>query len=108
MTTEKLYDADAYLAVFDAQVLACEPTEGGYGVVLDRTAFFPEEGGQHADAGTLVYDGGRAVVSGACLQDGVIVHQTDQVSIVIKVDDRGVKFRVTDQHAVLRFEPHTA
>lgn len=77
MTTEKLYDADAYLAVFDAQVLACEPTEGGYGVVLDRTAFFPEEGGQHADAGTLVYDGGRAVVSGACLQDGVIVHQTD-------------------------------
>lgn len=52
--TERLFDADSHLFVFDATVLSCEPLPGGaYAVILDRTAFFPEGGGQSADPGTL-------------------------------------------------------
>ncbi len=47
--TGKLYDDDAYAVSFDAEVLSAE----GNDVVLDRTLFFPEEGGQQADRGVL-------------------------------------------------------
>ena len=46
METEKLFYADPFLTEFDARVLACEEEKGGYAVVLDRTAFYPEGGGQ--------------------------------------------------------------
>ena len=44
--TEKLYYKDAYIQSFTATVLSCEGIDKGYDVVLDKTAFFPEEGGQ--------------------------------------------------------------
>lgn len=53
MMTEKLYDADAYATEFDATVLSCTPAGEHFAVILDRTLFFPEEGGQKADGGTL-------------------------------------------------------
>ncbi len=72
--TEKLYDTDPYLCEFSATVLSCEACEGGYAVTLDKTAFFPEEGGQGADHGTLA----DAAVSDARLRGGVIFHITDR------------------------------
>lgn len=52
--TEKLYYADQYLKEFEATVLSCKKDENGrYNIILDRTAFFPEGGGQDADSGTL-------------------------------------------------------
>lgn len=51
--TEKLYYQNPYLFSFTAKVLSCTPQGDGYAVVLDRTAFFPEEGGQYADTGLL-------------------------------------------------------
>ncbi len=51
--TEKIYESDGMCFSFDARVLACEPCPQGFAVELDRTAFFPEGGGQHADVGTL-------------------------------------------------------
>ena len=50
--TEKLYELNSYTNTFTATVIACVPHEGGYAVRLDRTAFFPEGGGQAADLGT--------------------------------------------------------
>lgn len=51
--TVKLYDEDSYLSEFSAVVLSCEKTDEKYRILLDKTAFFPEEGGQCSDRGTL-------------------------------------------------------
>ena len=58
--TEKLYAQNAYVKEFTAKVLECVKFNDGYKIVLDKTAFFPEGGGQAADKGTLadidIYD----------------------------------------------------
>ena len=69
--TEKLYDLDAYATTFDATVLSCEQDGDGYRVILDRTLFFPEEGGQACDTGTL---GGHAVTHVALTDAKTILH----------------------------------
>ena len=51
--TEKLYYKDSHMTVFEAVVTSCEKIKNGYAVVLDRTAFFPEGGGQAGDTGYL-------------------------------------------------------
>ncbi len=71
MNTEKLYDKDPYLTQFTAQVLSCTPEKEGYAVVLDRTAFYPEGGGQGWDVGTL---GQAKVFAVTCREDTVIHH----------------------------------
>jgi len=72
--TIRLFDQDPQLRIFTATVLACEEKNGQYLVTLDRTAFFPEGGGQGADHGTL---GGAAVLD-AHEHGGVITHLTDK------------------------------
>ena len=51
--TEKLYYTDSHLFDFTATVLNCEQDREVWKTVLDRTAFFPEGGGQPGDRGTL-------------------------------------------------------
>jgi alanyl-tRNA synthetase len=53
MSTERLYFADAYLTDFDARIVAHGERDGRPTVALDRSAFYPEGGGQPSDAGTL-------------------------------------------------------
>ena len=51
--TEKLYDKDSHIKEFTARVLSCRKEGERWAVTLDRTAFFPEGGGQGADTGFL-------------------------------------------------------
>ena len=74
METEKLYYADPFLKEFTATVLDCQARKNGYTVTLDRTAFYPEGGGQPADHGTL--DG--AAVTDVHEKNGVIFHNVDR------------------------------
>ena len=53
METRKLYYEDCHLQTFSAQVISCTEIKGGFAVVLDATAFYPEGGGQACDLGTL-------------------------------------------------------
>ena len=68
--TKKLYYDDAYIKSFDASVISCAEAEGGFEVVLDKTAFFPEEGGQSSDKGEI---GGIRVLD-VFEREGVIYH----------------------------------
>ncbi|MEI7771717.1 MAG: alanyl-tRNA editing protein, partial [Chloroflexales bacterium] len=52
-STERLYYGDSYLREFTATVLAHGEIGGRAAVALDRSAFYPEGGGQPADIGAL-------------------------------------------------------
>ncbi len=68
--TEKIYYEDPHIAQFTAKVTECLPKGDDYDIVLDRTAFFPEEGGQNCDKGVLA---GMEVLHVA-IKNGVIFH----------------------------------
>ena len=76
--TEAIFDSNPRELIFKARVLSCEERRDDSGeirfaIVLDRTAFFPEQGGQKADRGTL----GGARLLDAEIHEGVIVHILD-------------------------------
>ncbi len=73
METKKLFYEDPFLTEFTARVLSCEETKGGFAVVLDETAFYPEGGGQPADHGTL----GAVRVLDVHEKGGVVTHLCD-------------------------------
>lgn len=66
---ERLYYENAYLTEFSAVVTQISEN----GIVLDKTAFFPEGGGQSSDRGTL----SGVKVSDVQEKDGIIYHITN-------------------------------
>ena len=72
--TEKLYYIDSHMREFSARVIDCQVAEKGFLVLLDKSAFFPEGGGQLPDTGYI----GSARVSDVQERDGVIYHLCDQ------------------------------
>lgn len=74
MATTKLFYENSHLAEFSARVLSCEPSKHGFDVVLDRTAFYPEGGGQPGDTGFLA--GVR--VTDTHERDGEVVHYCEK------------------------------
>ncbi len=69
--TRRLYQEDATARRFEAEVAAITTWNGQPAVVLDRTAFYPEAGGQLGDRGTL---GGATVIDTQEADDGTILH----------------------------------
>lgn len=96
--TKKLFD-DGHLKSFDAIVLSCEPLKKGFGVILDKTAFFPEGGGQLSDIGTL----GDAKVSDVKVKNEIITHIVDKPlevgSTVHGEIDWNIRFRRMQNHS---------
>lgn len=72
--TEKLFYADPFQKEFTATVVSCIEEKGAYAVILDRTAFYPEGGGQPADHGTL----GGVNVTDTRDRSGEVVHLCDK------------------------------
>lgn len=97
--TEALYYKDPFLQEFTARVLRCTPAKDRYLVTLDRTAFYPEGGGQPADHGTL--DG--VAVTDVHERDGEIQHSctaplTEGASVHGRID-WGRRFDHMQQHS---------
>ena len=99
METEKLYYQDAFMREFTAKVLTCDPAKSGFLVTLDRTAFYPEGGGQPADHGTL----NGIPVTDVHEKDGVILHtvkkQVEIGEIVTGCIDWARRFDHMQQHS---------
>lgn len=78
--TEKLYEQDSYQKEFTAVVRSCQEHRtakgklDGYEIVLDRTAFFPEGGGQSGDSGWL----NETIVKDTQEIGGEVVHLADR------------------------------
>lgn len=53
METIRIFDNDSYLKNFEANILSCAPCDAGFDIILDKTAFFPEGGGQKPDTGKI-------------------------------------------------------
>lgn len=96
--TKKLFYEDSHRKTFTAVVQECHPDGEYYRVVLDRTVFFPEGGGQYADTGVL--DGVR--VLDVQEKDGVICHMTERAlepgSTVTGTIDWQERFMKMQQH----------
>jgi alanyl-tRNA synthetase len=73
--TERLYYSNCYLQEFSARVIRTTPDPRGARVYLDRTAFYPESGGQPSDYGML---------AGNPLLD--VVDEGDEVAHIIAED----------------------
>lgn len=99
METEKLFYQDAYLQETTAKVLECRKGKHGYGIVLDRTCFYPEGGGQPGDRGTL----NGIPVTDTHEKDGMVLHYTDSPlepgTEVTAVIDWARRFDLTQQHS---------
>lgn len=70
--TEDLFREDATLKTCTARVLSA----GSDGIVLDRTVFYPEGGGQPGDTGVLRWDGGETLIADTLKGEdlGAILH----------------------------------
>jgi len=97
--TEKLYEQDAFLIKFEATVLSCDKGKKGFDVILDRTAFYPEGGGQPWDTGKL----GDTKVLEVHSREGEVVHTCSHPlepgTAVAGVIDWDRRFDLMQQHS---------
>jgi alanyl-tRNA synthetase len=96
---EKIFYEDTHIVDFEATVTECTSVNGLYRIVLDRTAFFPEEGGQLADTGTL---NGLAVLDVTIEKDVIYHHMKMPLEVGTKVTghvDWDRRFDFMQQHS---------
>ena len=79
--THPLYYDDHYTKEFDATVTYSKPTPNGCLVALDKTAFYPEGGGQPADHGTLTKDGETYSVDDVQKHGNGILHHVKDATL---------------------------
>ncbi|WP_423743706.1 alanine--tRNA ligase (plasmid) [Haladaptatus sp. SPP-AMP-3] len=110
--TERLYYEDQYRTDFEAVVLDVFDREEGYDIVLDQTMFYPEGGGQPGDHGTLSTDEKTAKVTDTQIDNGVVLHHTDEPvdkgSIVRGQIDAQRRRRLMRHHTATHIVVHAA
>lgn len=99
--TELLYLKDCYLQEFEANVVSAK----GKAVELDRTAFYPEGGGQLTDTGKLTSHGQEYTVTSVKKDGGKILHFLDMEGLKEGDSVRGM-IHWSRRHCLMRY--HTA
>jgi alanyl-tRNA synthetase len=74
MSNQKLYYTDSYVTEFEANLIEVMPYEKQYALILDKTYFYPESGGQPSDIGWI----GHLQVTYVTEKDGRILHITSK------------------------------
>lgn len=96
--TDRLYYKDQYLKEFTANVVSCTEKDGRFEVVLDKSAFFPEGGGQPGDKGFIA----DAEVKDTIERDGEVYHICAKAVSVGEVNcklDFNYRFENMQQHS---------
>lgn len=75
--TIRLYYKDHYTKEFDAEVMWKNNTDNGTEIILDKTAFYPEGGGQLGDIGVIFRDGNQLSVKKVVKEGNAIIHIVD-------------------------------
>ena len=97
--TVRLFDEDAYLSEFESKVESVKEVNGKYEVILSKTAFFPTQGGQNHDEGTI--DG--IEVLDVTIKDDIITHVLKE-----KVSEGSlVKGKVDFKHRFRNMQMHS-
>ena len=97
--TEKLYYVDSYISEFSANVVLIIPKDDKFEIVLDKTAFFPEEGGQRSDRGYI----GSSKVIYVHEKENIIYHVVDS-----KPDETSVFCKIDFEDRFDKMQQHTA
>lgn len=78
--TQPLWYTDCYLKDWQAKVVEAVDAESGAEIVLDKTAFYPESGGQPSDFGKIVCNGEEFSVLSS-RKEGMIWHKLDRAGL---------------------------
>lgn len=85
--TVMLFYEDPYMREFEARVIA---TIDDKYVVLDRTSFYAEAGGQLSDTGWLLKGSERVRVKNVQSIDGVLIHEVEGSNFKVGEDVKGI------------------
>lgn len=73
--TELIYLTDNYIKEIKATVVSCEKKGDHWKIVLDKTIFYPEGGGQPSDKGEIIGKNGKAHVKHVRLKGDIVIHE---------------------------------
>ncbi|MBE6878336.1 MAG: alanyl-tRNA editing protein [Ruminococcaceae bacterium] len=74
MNCEKLFYNDSFATTFTAEVCDCFPNKDHFAIVLDKTLFYPEGGGQPCDHGVITFGETKAEIFDVREKNGIICH----------------------------------
>ena len=97
--TEKIFELNSYIKEFEAIVVDSFEKEGNKIIILDKTGFFPEGGGQPSDIGKI----GEANIDYVFEENDIVYHSSDKL---LEIGSK-VKCKIDFEHRFQNMQIHT-
>lgn len=97
--TEKIYELNSYIKEFTANVVDSFEKEGKKFIVLNKTCFFPEAGGQPSDIGKI----GEANIDYVFEENDIVYHSSDKL---LEIGSQ-VECKIHFEHRFQNMQIHT-
>ncbi len=91
----------------DAKIIGLRQEDGKAYVVVDRTPFYVEAGGQVSDVGTLEAEGHKLAVNGVARTQGSVVHLIPETDVDLRISEV-VRLRVDAERRKAIMRNHSA